>query len=154
MKMFASAIVLTVMGCGNDKGRGADDVRVEGTEPGDCTDRADNDGDSLFDCDDDGCANSPDCDADTGGGDDSDVDLDPGGDADQDGLIANSLDAFAIPAEYKSQILDLKEILLRGQSKDTIQQSVVLGDTICDGENDHPGTTDNTIDAFAIPAES
>ena len=86
MKMFASAIVLTVMGCGNDKGRGADDVRVEGTEPGDCTDRADNDGDSLFDCDDDGCANSPDCDADTGGGDDSDVDLDPGGDADQDGL--------------------------------------------------------------------
>ena len=86
MKMFVSAVVLTVIGCGNDKGRGAEDVRVEGTEPGDCTDRADNDGDSLFDCDDDGCANSPDCDADTGGGDDSDVDLDPAGDADEDGL--------------------------------------------------------------------
>ena len=34
----------------------------EGTEPGDCTDRADNDGDGLFDCDDEGCAGSPDCD--------------------------------------------------------------------------------------------
>ncbi len=36
-------------------------VSAEGTSPGDCTDRADNDGDGLFDCDDDGCAGSPDC---------------------------------------------------------------------------------------------
>ena len=35
--------------------------RIEGTEPGDCTDSADNDGDGLFDCNDDGCAGSPDC---------------------------------------------------------------------------------------------
>ena len=35
--------------------------RMEGTEVGDCTDRADNDGDGLFDCDDDGCAGAPDC---------------------------------------------------------------------------------------------
>jgi hypothetical protein len=33
----------------------------EGDEPGECTDRADNDRDGKFDCDDDGCAGSPDC---------------------------------------------------------------------------------------------
>ncbi|MBN1336283.1 MAG: hypothetical protein JXB39_10005, partial [Deltaproteobacteria bacterium] len=36
-------------------------THTEGTEPGDCSDGADNDGDGLFDCDDDGCAGSPDC---------------------------------------------------------------------------------------------
>ena len=41
--------------------------RVEGTGTWDCTDGADNDGDGLFDCDDDGCTGSPDCsDEDTG----------------------------------------------------------------------------------------
>ncbi len=39
----------------------------EGTQSGDCRDGADNDGDGMFDCDDDGCGGSPDCeDADTG----------------------------------------------------------------------------------------
>ena len=33
----------------------------EGDEPGECTDRADNDRDGKFDCDDEGCAGSPDC---------------------------------------------------------------------------------------------
>ena len=69
MKMWMSAVLLTILGCGSAKEGGAADVRVEGTEPGDCTDRADNDGDSLFDCDDDGCANSPDCDTNSGGDD-------------------------------------------------------------------------------------
>ena len=36
--------------------------RVEGTDVGDCTDNADNDGDGAFDCDDEGCVGSPDCD--------------------------------------------------------------------------------------------
>ena len=36
----------------------------EGNTAGDCTDRADNDDDGAFDCDDDGCAASPDCTAD------------------------------------------------------------------------------------------
>ena len=39
--------------------------RVEGTEPGDCTDSADNDGDGLFDCEDEGCIGSEDCLGDT-----------------------------------------------------------------------------------------
>jgi len=33
----------------------------EGQEPGDCTDAADNDGDGDFDCNDEGCFGSPDC---------------------------------------------------------------------------------------------
>ena len=33
----------------------------EGDGPGECTDKADNDQDGKFDCDDDGCAGSPDC---------------------------------------------------------------------------------------------
>jgi hypothetical protein len=33
----------------------------EGDAPGECTDRADNDRDGKFDCDDEGCAGSPDC---------------------------------------------------------------------------------------------
>lgn len=37
------------------------DERLEGQEPGDCTDMADNDMDGKFDCEDDGCANSPEC---------------------------------------------------------------------------------------------
>ena len=56
--------------------------RSEGTDAGDCTDAADNDGDGLFDCDDEGCAASPDCtnttesDADTDSDTDSDTDAD------------------------------------------------------------------------------
>ncbi len=41
-------------------------IQPEGTVVGDCTDRADNDADGLFDCDDDGCFGSPDCSDDTG----------------------------------------------------------------------------------------
>ena len=37
------------------------EIRIEGQQAGDCTDRADNDADGAFDCDDSGCANSPDC---------------------------------------------------------------------------------------------
>jgi hypothetical protein len=35
---------------------------TEGDEPGECSDRADNDRDGLIDCDDEGCAGSPSCD--------------------------------------------------------------------------------------------
>lgn len=46
---------------------GPDGLGAEGTEPGDCDDGADNDGDGDFDCNDDGCQNSPICGG--GGGD-------------------------------------------------------------------------------------
>ena len=41
----------------------------EGDEPGECSDGADNDRDGLFDCDDPGCAGSPDCEGTTSTGD-------------------------------------------------------------------------------------
>lgn len=55
--------------------------RIEGTEPGDCVDRADNDADGSFDCADGGCAGSPDCVGDTGSVEDSgttELETDPG----------------------------------------------------------------------------
>ena len=48
---------LLLLACGN----------FEGDDPGECTDGADNDRDGDFDCDDDGCEDSPDCE-DEGGG--------------------------------------------------------------------------------------
>jgi hypothetical protein len=56
MRTFPWSLALLVLiGCGGD------DAPAEGTTAGDCSDAADNDADGLFDCDDDGCAGSPDC---------------------------------------------------------------------------------------------
>ena len=49
----------------------------EGTQPGECRDRADNDANGLFDCDDPGCFLSPDC-------NESDADTDTDTDADSE----------------------------------------------------------------------
>jgi hypothetical protein len=58
---------------------------AEGREPGDCTNRADDDGDGAFDCEDDGCSGSPDCADDTGDSDaDTDTDADTDADTDSD----------------------------------------------------------------------
>ncbi|HJN72708.1 MAG TPA: hypothetical protein QGF58_02125 [Myxococcota bacterium] len=63
-------------------------AEIEGDDPGECVDRADNDADGLFDCDDDGCVGSPDCtgeaDADTDADTDSDTDADADSDTDAD----------------------------------------------------------------------
>jgi hypothetical protein len=45
---------------------GACTLRVEGQNPGECSDGADNDADGLYDCDDPDCAGAPDCPEDTG----------------------------------------------------------------------------------------
>ena len=58
--LLASSALLVVAACGDGRvevpGAGA-----EGSVGGDCRDGADNDEDGLFDCDDEGCAASPDC---------------------------------------------------------------------------------------------
>ncbi|MEC9390210.1 MAG: hypothetical protein VX944_09060, partial [Myxococcota bacterium] len=54
--LLALLMVPLASGCGTN-----DEKRIEGTEAGDCSDGADNDGDGAFDCDDDGCEGSPDC---------------------------------------------------------------------------------------------
>ena len=59
MRYGALTIAICLYGCQPDST--ATDARHEGTEAGDCADRADNDQDGRFDCDDEGCAGSPDC---------------------------------------------------------------------------------------------
>ena len=46
------ALGICLLGC---------EQRVEGTQPGDCSDGADNDADGAFDCKDDGCKGAPVC---------------------------------------------------------------------------------------------
>jgi formylglycine-generating enzyme required for sulfatase activity len=85
-----AALLLGVVGCGGDTKDAETDAGAvrgaEGTEVGDCTDRADNDGDGAFDCDDTGCAGSPDCEGAGDGADDSDDVVD----ADDDGVPAEA----------------------------------------------------------------
>ena len=76
----AICVMPLLMGCG----------QYEGDEGGECTDLADNDQDGLFDCDDEGCANSPECtetDADGDSDTDSDTDTDVQKDSDGDGYL-------------------------------------------------------------------
>lgn len=54
---------------------------IEGDQPGECTDGADNDQDGYFDCQDNDCWGSPDCEE---GGGDADTDADADGDSDAD----------------------------------------------------------------------
>lgn len=83
MKAFATKIFLFssvaafAVGCGEQVG----DTPKEGSEPGQCEDGADNDGDGYFDCEDTDCAGAPVC------GGDGPIDTgDPNGeDADGDG---------------------------------------------------------------------
>ena len=60
------------------------DDPVEGQNPGECADGADNDSDGQFDCDDPDCFGSPDCEADTDTDSDADTDTDTDSDADTD----------------------------------------------------------------------
>jgi hypothetical protein len=55
------------VGCGGEGTGDSRGTRVEGTEPGDCEDGADNDADGLFDCADPSCEASPLCDVGAGG---------------------------------------------------------------------------------------
>gem|GEM_PF-4213779 len=80
-----------------------DDSHIEGYEPGQCSDRADNDGDGFYDCDDSDCTNAPVCqgdDDDTLSSDDDDSsppgdddDSSPPGDDDDSGLPGDDDDS-------------------------------------------------------------
>ncbi len=54
-------LLLLMLACTLNTPDTGDSSRVEGTEPGDCADNEDNDGDGLTDCGDPGCAGSPEC---------------------------------------------------------------------------------------------
>ncbi|MDH3727537.1 MAG: hypothetical protein OER77_08410 [Myxococcales bacterium] len=61
------ALPIAAFGCGGEGTGDSRGTRVEGTEPGDCEDGADNDGDGFFDCADRSCAASPLCGGGAGG---------------------------------------------------------------------------------------
>jgi hypothetical protein len=109
-------LLLACAGCGSSEnaaevsdvpdseGAAPDAADYEGDAPGECTDRADNDRDGLFDCDDPGCFGSPDCagaDADADADVDDEIDEWPDADADADagpdadGEIVGDADADA-----------------------------------------------------------
>ena len=74
--LYRFAVLLLLSACPAKEEPDAEDPRVEGTEAGDCSDGADNDGDRLYDCDDPDCAGAPVCNGeggdattDNGGGD-------------------------------------------------------------------------------------
>ena len=54
-------IAVIGIGCGGESTGERTGLRFEGTEPGDCSDDADNDADGLFDCDDSGCSGASVC---------------------------------------------------------------------------------------------
>ena len=62
---------LSIFACGEENKTNDD---YEGDAAGECSDAADNDRDGDFDCDDEGCAGSPDCTDDTGETDSGDSD--------------------------------------------------------------------------------
>jgi len=88
--MVFVALALFTFGCEDNVDPMDDDDAVaddddaadsyEGDEPGECSDGADNDQDGLFDCDDEGCAGSPDCAGDDDDDDDDSSDDDTGDD--------------------------------------------------------------------------
>jgi hypothetical protein len=79
-----------------------EDNGYEGDSPGECTDAADNDRDGYFDCDDNGCWNSPDCggDTDTDSDSDSDADSDADSDTDTDPDLAKLADLTSFTVAY------------------------------------------------------
>lgn len=85
------------------------DQRSEGTQPGDCTDGADNDGDGSFDCSDPGCVGAPACSegADGGGLDAGGMDaslVDDAGDTDAGDHDSSAEDAGTMDASDDSAV--------------------------------------------------
>ena len=71
---FIACLVIAMngVGCGGESSSESRAIRVEGTDPGDCVDDADNDADGFFDCNDSGCAGAAAClDGGSGGSDGS-----------------------------------------------------------------------------------
>jgi len=78
----ATLVLVGLAGCTNPYDR-------EGSEPYECRDGADNDEDGYYDCDDNGCWDSPDCD---GGGDDTGHDTGDTNDNDTNDTDTNDTD--------------------------------------------------------------
>lgn len=82
------SLLLSMLGCGD----------VEGANPGECTDGADNDQDGYYDCEDNDCWGAPDC-------DDADADADTDADSDTDADGDTDLSP-ATGSEYQSAVVN------------------------------------------------
>ncbi|MCO4747722.1 MAG: hypothetical protein KC912_23195 [Proteobacteria bacterium] len=109
MRILAVTVLLALSACAGDE-------EIEGDEAGECSDGADNDQDAYFDCDDNGCWNSPDCDGgetdtdtDTDSDSDSDADADSDADSDSDTDVDCSDDSNSVFAHVNS--IDLSMVL-------------------------------------------
>ena len=61
LSLLSLLSLLCLSACGDKDDTSRTSEEYEGDEAGECSDEADNDRDGLFDCDDEGCAGSPDC---------------------------------------------------------------------------------------------
>ena len=110
------------------------DPPYEGDEEGECTDAADNDQDGLFDCEDEGCANSPDCACD---------DADEDGVCDEDDVCDGEDDTVDTDGDGVPDCLDPCP---QDDPDDTD------GDGVCDSDDACPGEDDNTdADGDGVP---
>lgn len=122
----------------------------EGSQPGDCSDRADTDSDGLFDCDDPDCAGSPDC---AGDDDDSAAADDDAGDDDSSGsakladfelgpavacdVPTTGMDRFTEEGELRGLTMVLQNPqLIWGEASEGTGGSVVAQDMDRDGDID------------------
>ncbi len=81
----------------------------EGDDPRECRDGADNDADGLFDCEDDGCSGSPDCEGDSDTDADADSDSDSDSDADADADTDADTDADSDEEPWADSQIDCGE---------------------------------------------
>ena len=136
MNKFAFVLPLTMslMAC-FDK-----EERLEGQEAGDCSDMADNDMDGDFDCEDDGCANSPECDGDV---------EDTGAPAEDTGDTEDTQDTDDTEGTDDTEDTeDTEDTQDTGETEDTgeVQQDTD-GDGLSDDEEIALGTSPNTADS-------
>ena len=85
---------------------------TEGRNPGECSDKADNDGDGYFDCNDIDCMMAPDCEGDTDTDTDTDTDSDTDSDTDVD-AIASHLKSYTVDYTLHWDFDDAFEVLLQ-----------------------------------------
>lgn len=99
LSLFPSLALLFLAGCPpapEDEDSG-EEARVEGAEGGDCSDGADNDQDGAFDCDDDGCAASPDCGTENAAPSGAAIAIEPAAPTDEDDLACVIVTASTDP---------------------------------------------------------
>jgi hypothetical protein len=112
-----TALVLGLLGCSGPEDSSNEKERWEGANPGECEDRADNDGDGDFDCADADCLGSPDCvdsdtddsagDTDTGSVDTGDTEDTGPSDEDRDGFSAEDGDCNDVNPAINPSATDL-----------------------------------------------